>query len=437
MKRIIAFLLGALMVFLLCACSAPKDEPDLIIDEKDPPVYHPVSSEIKDLLEDMTAGNVTVSELKDEDLEKLLSFYLAIFKESIPNDKKSFLISPLSIAVALGMTAEGAAGETRAEFAEMLGFDPEEFSRVLYSHVNNLFSNEKNSKLLGANSIWYSNDNDFSVNKEYLRRVKDYYSPSLYTVDFCDTKTVSDINSWVSENTDEMIKEIVKELNPDTVMVLINTIVFDAKWEEPYEQNQVSNGKFTSYSKEMSDVKLMSSVENEYYEYNGAVGFSKYYEGGKYKFVAFLPDEKDDIYEFISEMDSQKLAKVLEKPEYAMVFAKIPKFRYDYDTSLVESLKNLGLRDVFSPKNADLSYMAKYKDTNIYVSDVIHKTHIEMTEYGTKAAAVTAVFVAKATGASPNKIRKVNITLDRPFVYMIVETETNLPVFIGAVTEIQ
>ena len=436
MKRIIAFLLGATMVFLLCACSAPKEEPDSVIDEREPPVYQHVSSDIKDLLENMTAGNVTVSELKDEDLEKLLSFYLAIFKESIPENKKSFLISPLSIAVALGMTAEGAAGETRAEFIEMLGFEPEEFSRVLYSHVNNLFSNEKNSKLLGANSIWYSNDNDFSVNNEYLRRMKDYYSPSLYTVDFYDRKTASEINSWVSKNTDGMIKEIVKELNPDTVMVLINTIVFDAKWAEPYEKNQVSDGKFTSYSKEVSDVKLMSSVEREYYEYNGAVGFSKYYEGGKYKFVAFLPDEDDDIYEFISEMDSEKLAKALKKPEHARVFAKTPKFTYDYDTSLVESLKNLGLHDVFSPKNANLSYMAKYKDTNIYVSDVIHKTHIELTEAGTKAAAVTAVFVTKETSAAPTPIKEVRITLDRPFVYMIVETETNLPVFIGAVTEI-
>ena len=87
MKRIIAFLLGAIMVFLLCACNAPNEEPDSVIDERDPPVYQPVSSEIKDLLEDMTAGNVTVSSLTDEDLEKLFAFYLTVFKEVIPEDE--------------------------------------------------------------------------------------------------------------------------------------------------------------------------------------------------------------------------------------------------------------------------------------------------------------------------------------------------------------
>ena len=373
--------------------------------------------------------------ISEEDRAALAKIYVEIFKRTLDEDKGSSLVSPLSVITALGMAADGASGNTLKQMEKAFGLTAEQLDRVMAAYRKATEGMSDKAKFEAANSIWFSDREDFHANSEYIARVLGAYDPSLYTVDFTDPRTVDEINSWVSEHTDEMIKRIINELSPKTVAVLINALVFDARWAQEYEKYQVSEGKFNAYGGEKNDVEFMYSVESTYYDFGNADGFAKYYAGGKFRFVAILPDENVDIFDFISSLDEKKLTDTLRSPETADVYAAIPKFSYDYDLMLNDMLKSIGITDAFGPYEADFSEMATVDGGNIYISKVIHKTHIEVDEGGTKAAAVTAI-VMDATECIEQR-KTVSVKLDRPFVYMIVDNEYDLPVFMGVVTEVK
>ena len=175
---------------------------------------------------------------------------------------------------------------------------------------------------------------------------------------------------------------------------------------------------------------MMSCTVSEYFELNGAVGFSKEYDGGKYKFTAFLPNEKTDVFEFIDGLCAEDLIAALNKAENESVKIEMPKFSFDYDLDLIPPLSSLGISDLFGP--ADFSEMAEVGVGDLYVDMAIHKTHIDLDENGTKAAAATYISTRKNAAMYDHEI-----TLDRPFVYMIIDSETNLPIFMGVVAELK
>lgn len=425
MKKIVAFLLVAIMMLSIVSCG------------KDPVTYTPVGKETQNLLSGFYAKSVSLSDIEKSDVKKLYSFYLDLFKNSLDEDGNSSLISPLSIAVVLSMLTDGADGNTLKQLEGAIGISASELDSLLGSYLGALYSGEK-CKVHYANSLWISTDERLNVNSRYLQRMVDIYSPGIYAVDFGDSKTVKDINNWVRSHTDDMIKKLVDELSPYTSMVLINALAFDAEWSEKYFDYNVSSGKFTDRNGKTEKVKFMSSQENEYFELDNACGFSKPYAGGKYKFVAFLPNEDVDVFDFVSSLDENSIVKALSSPKKnSIVYAKMPKFSFDYDISLVDSLMNMGICDAFSNELADFSQMATYGDQggNIYVSEVLHKTHIEVTENGTKAAAVTAAIMTDCSSA-PIYENVFYVTLDRPFMYMIVDTENNLPIFMGVLTNV-
>ena len=384
-----------------------------------------------DLTAGITPDMVSGKTLTESDVEKLAEVYVDLFKSTTDKNKKSSLISPLSIITALGMTADGAAGNTKAQFEKLFGMTTEQLDAAMNYYYGLLKSSEK-AKFDYANSIWYTSRDDFTVKESFISRVLGAYYPQLYMVDFTDKNTVDEINRWVKEHTDEMIDKIVDDLDPTTLMVLINALVFDAKWSSPYDEYMVNDGTFTAYNGEKQTVPMMSSQEHEYIEMTDATGFVKYYEGGDYKFVALLPDENVDVFDFVDSLDGKTYTDAIKNASYSKVNARMPKFSYDYDISLKETLLSLGLVDAFDDF-ADFTEM--FEGGGTYISDVIHKTHIDVDNAGTKAAAVTAVIMVETTAFNP-EIPK-SVVLDRPFVYFIVDSETNLPIFMGIVTEVK
>ena len=185
----------------------------------------------------------------------------------------------------------------------------------------------------------------------------------------------------------------------------------------------------------------MESKERQYFDLGNADAFKKQYKNGNYSFVGILPHEDVDFNDYIRNLDAAALAEGLkecEDPDTVDLYVMIPKFKYNYSKSLKEILPELGMDTAFDPYMADFS---KINDMSVdgalplYIDDVIHKTKIEVTEKGTKAAAATAV-VMGAGAAAPIEKKKVYIYLDRPFVYMIVD-KNNVPLFIGAATRIE
>lgn len=396
-----------------------------------------VEVQAADLMNGINAKKVSGKTADDRFINAQAELAVKLFKASVEkSENESVLISPLSIQLALAMTANGANGQTKAEMEKLLGGDIplEELNEYLYTYINSLPSTEK-YKLELANSIWFRDDAErLTVEKDFLQTNADYYGAQAYKEPF-DQQTVKDINSWVNGHTDGMIEKIIDEIEFDDVLHLINAIAFDAQWKEPYEKHNVENGTFTSISGEERKIKMMHSNEYKYIGTDNATGFIKDYKDGKYTFAALLPNEEIDLYDYINGLSGDALMAALNSASDETVITAIPKFSYDYSLLMNDILSGLGMPTAFDPYKADFYKMATSSRGNIYIGKVLHKTFISVDEHGTKAAAITDITMKDYAMAMPEEIKEV--ILDRPFVYMIIDNSTNLPIFIGTVTDIQ
>lgn len=382
----------------------------------------------------ITANKVSGKSADDKFTKSQFEFYTKLFKACVKERKnESVFISPLSVQLALAMTGNGADGETKKQMEKLLGgaIPLDELNEYLYSYVNSLGTADE-YKVIIANSIWLRDDeNRLQAEKDFLQKCCDYYSAEVFKAPF-DSKTVKDMNSWVSDKTDGMIKEIIDKISSESIMFLLNGVMFDAVWDEPYMDGAVSSGTFTSVSGEQRIVNMMPSGENIYLEDENATGFMKDYKDGKYAFAALLPDENININDYVESLTGEKISAILGNAKNEMVSVKIPQFTCEFDMSLKDVLSDMGIDHAFDEKAADFSKMAKSSEGNIFIGDVFHKTFITVDERGTKAGAVTKVEVKDT--AAPTQLRQV--FLDRPFVYMIIDKTNNLPIFMGVLADI-
>ncbi len=392
-------------------------------------------TETVNLMEGYEKGDIIGLETDSAFSENQWRLAMALFKSiNEASEEDNILISPLSIQLALSMTANGANGQTRDEMTSLLGdeYTLESLNEYLLNYVENLPSSEK-YKLEIANSIWLK-QNGIIPNDDFLQTNKTYYDAEIYSAPF-DSTTVTDINTWVNENTDGLIPRLLDEIGEDAVMYLINAMVFDAEWDEKYDEDSIYDDFFTTEQGVEQAVEMMCSTEYVYIEANGAIGFKKNYKDGKYSFVALLPNEGVSVDEYIATLTDEEIVYALNNPNYSKtIHAKMPKFSYDCSLDMNNVLMALGMPTAFNMETADFSGMGTAKNGNLHISNVIHKTFISVDEAGTKAGAVTSVEMSDE--CETVYVNEVYISLDRPFVYMIIENETNTPIFIGALESV-
>lgn len=376
---------------------------------------------------------IVIDGLHENSVDKvteIAGFSLDIFKKIYGNENT--LISPLSIVSALAMTANGAENETLSQMEEFFGSDIAGLNEFLYAYRLYLPNADK-YKVSLANSIWFRDIENLTVEKEFLQTNKDYYNAEVYKAPF-DDSTKNDINAWVNKKTNGQIKKLLEEKPPDnSVMYLINALSFDAEWQSVYKDTSVREGVFTAQDGTEKTVDFMHSTEYGYIKLPNAIGFTKPYADYRYFFVALLPDEGLEVSDFIDSIDGKALINAVKNQSNEMVYASMPKFTFEYGKELSEALKELGIKDAFDSELADFSSLGHSKEGNIFISRVIHKTKIEVDEMGTKAGAVTAVEMS-AGSAALTEPKTVN--LNRPFFFMIVDSEFNMPVFMGVLNDV-
>lgn len=415
MKRTISIILLAVMALNLGACTWNAKPAETISCE--------------DLLCDLPEGTVGTMEDLTPGTTGLPGFAVRLLQAGVEEGKNT-LLSPLSVMYALAMTANGAKGETLRQMESVLGMSASQLNVYLYNYAKTLENADGKLKL--ANSIWFTDHERFAVEQPFLQTVKDHYDASVYRVPFDDI-TCRDINNWVKEKTDGLIPEILDEIPEEAVMYLVNALAFEAKWQETYERGDVRDAVFTLEDGTTREIKLMDSVESLYLETGNATGFIKKYEGGVYAFAALLPNDCT-VAELVASLDGTQLQQLLENPQQTTVLAAIPKFETAYSTEMSEVLKAMGMPDAFDHSKADLTGLGYSTDGNLFINRVLHKTFISVGEQGTKAGAATVVEVTDECAAVHDEVTK-TVFLDRPFVYMLIDTDTCTPIFIGTMMD--
>lgn len=381
--------------------------------------------------------------LKSSEAKKITSASLKLLSEIIKVEEKdeNVFISPTSVMFAFGMAENGARGKSRTQLEKVVnsGIKSKSMNNIMCKLLKTM-NKQKSVKWNVANSIWFRNRKNIKVKKRFLKKVKKYYNAQIFKAAF-DNNTKNDINRWVKKNTRKMIPKIIDEISPDTVMYLINAMAFEANWAKPFSSyNILKNQDFTNIDGSKSKVDMLIDGEDFYYNINGAHAFKKLYSGGQYAYVGIEMPSDVTPTDFINELADKPdtFTKALKKGKNDFdVTIKMPKYKLDYGIEMSSVLKKMGATCAFDAKKANLHNMLKKtKGKNYYFSEVLHKTHIEVDENGTKAAAVTAIS-AKESSCLPQKKEKLEINLDHPFVYAIVNVKTNIPIFIGTMNSMK
>ena len=388
--------------------------------------------------------NTENGELSSEQISALSGSAFEMLQQIASSEEagSNILISPTSMMIAFGMLENGANGETLSQIEKTFGSIPvSEMNPIMYRMAQR-FNEAEDVNWNVANSIWFKDDGKVEVVPDFASAVKNYYNADIWMAPF-DQSTLEDINGWVNDQTYGMIPGILDNIPEDARMYLINAMAFEGEWMNEYEESDIYEGQlFTNHDNSTTEVTMLYSVENNYFEIAGGTGFIRPYKGGEYSFVGILPKEGTSIEDYLAKLaeNGDEFANLIRNPEYSYenVIVRMPEFSDDYFIEMSDVLKEMGMEDAFDPDNADLTNMVRAIDNpdyNAVIGRVLHKTHIEVNREGTRAAAVTAIETLDAC-AAPMVEEPIFVTLDRPFVYGIVDNETGLPVFIGCVNQL-
>ncbi|MGN0298564.1 MAG: serpin family protein, partial [Lachnospiraceae bacterium] len=366
-----------------------------------------------------------------KDLQSVQTFSYALFQEIM--EQENPVLSPLSAYLALSMAASGSAGSTKTAFDTLLG----ENSLKTASYLGlNLQTNESEVLKL-ANSLWM--DEQFLPQDTWLTSLDKIYDIQVYQTDLSTNTAMHDINQWVSDQTNQLIPNFLnKPFTDDVVLALLNAIYFKANWSSSFAAENTHKELFTlANGKEINADMMYKESDFSYLQQDNLEGVILPYQNSDLAFVAIKTTDDLDIRSQLSQMTAEQFSALLDTKNNIDIQLTLPKFEVTFDQKLNDSLINLGLGLAFEPELADFSSMGTIKSTeiknennNLYLKLVQQQAVIRVDEKGTEAAAVTIIVGANGS-AAPSPDEPLVLTFNKPFFYMIIDTNTNLPVFAG------
>ncbi|MEL6717900.1 MAG: serpin family protein [Bacteroidota bacterium] len=342
-------------------------------------------------------------------------------------DENSF-ISPLSISTALSMVLNGADTDTKTAIQSTLNLKDwqlEEINKAYLALLTQLPELDEKVKLQIANSIWYKEG--FDVLPSFLDVNSEFYKSEIQELDFLKTDAVNIINSWVEDKTEGLIDKILNEIPAEAVMYLINAIYFKGDWTHTFDEqfNYESNFFITENAQERVEYMSRGKAPLAYFENELFQAVNLPYGDSLYAMSIFLPKPTQDINAVVEALSTENWAAWNEAYQTTEVAFSMPKFELKYEKKLNEVLMDLGMGIAFSGK-ADFSKING--KGGLKISEVRHKSFIRVDEQGTEAAAVTIIGI-ETTSVPSYPIMEVN----RPFVFVIRDHQTNSALFIGKV----
>ena len=337
------------------------------------------------------------------------------------------LLSPLSISLALSMTANGAAGDTLAEFEALLGADVDTVNAnaaSLLAEYRDLGGSTVSSI---ADSLWL--DGSLAAREPFLSRCTAFYDAGLYQADLATEQTRRAVNGWVEENTGGMIPEILTEVPAeDAALLLVNALYLKNTWEHEFDPNSTREDSFYAADGTGTVTDFLSNGirQEQYFRTEDAAGVVLPYDDGRLAFAAVLPD--GDLDAWLENLDGDTFPALIGAAEDTRLLLRMPKFEAEWGGELKDALTALGLDAAFDPARADLSGLGTTESGPLFIDSVLHRAKIQVDEEGTEAAASTVVM---APAGAPAPMDYEELILDRPFCYAIVDLERGVPLFLG------
>lgn len=392
-------------------------------------------------------ARVSAPQISDGDAQALAdgnnAFALELYQALAAKESGNLFYSPYSISLALAMTYAGARGETQAQMADALNFNlPEAQLHPAFNALDQQLaeraktsgegSDGKGFRFHVVNDLWGQKDYPFV--SEYLDLLAKNYGAGMRPLDFAADPEAArkQMNDYIAKQTEERIKDLLPQGSIDllTRLVLTNAIYFNAAWMHQFEESLTQDAPFTLLDGSSKSVPMMQIAGSETYAYLDGSDFqaiSLPYEGGQLAMLVVLPDS-GAFPAFESGLTAAQLAQLRGQLQYQQVALKMPRFTFESQFSLVEQLAALGMTDAFDPDKADFSGMTGSRE--LYVGDVIHKSFVKVDENGTEAAAATAVIMELSAAPADQPIM---LTIDRPFLFFIIDEPTNTILFAGRV----
>ncbi|MGC9467974.1 MAG: serpin family protein [Anaerolineae bacterium] len=388
-------------------------------------------------------SRVTNPEVPSEDLAALIegnqAFALDLYHYLAQISDGDLFLSPHSITAALAMTYAGARGETEAEMAETLHFNlPQDRLHPAFNALDQALSQRgegaegkdgEGFRLHIVNALWGQKDYEFQ--QAFLDVLARNYGAGLRLVNFIEDAEAArqTINEWVSDQTEGRIEDLIPQgaLDALTRLVLTNAIYFNAAWAEPFEERQTEQAPF--YLLDGTTVEVPMMHQTTPFDYAAGEGYQAValpYDGHELSMVILLPDT-GEFTEFEQSLDSETLTAILEDFERQRLILSMPRFEMRSKFSLTDALTALGMPTAFT-EEADFSGMTGNRE--LMITDVFHQAFVSVDEEGTEAAAATAVVVG-LTSAMPGE--PVEMTIDRPFIFLIRDNQTGAVLFVGRI----
>jgi len=382
------------------------------------------------------SAGLTVLAAAPADQEKLASantgFAFDLLKQiTREQPDTNVFISPFSVSSVLQMVATGAAGDTKAEMQRVLKTDglPAETLNAAGKDLNQSLNSQTNVILNLANAIWYKEG--FHLKPGFVSDNKKFFSAKLAGVDFRKPESAQTINDWADTSTHGKIKQVVQwPFDPLTRVILANAIYFKGKWDRPFDKQATKDHAFNVLPGGMSkQVPMM--WQHGHFNYQQGDGFQAVrlpYAGGRLQMYLFLPDTNSSPAKLLADFNADTWRnKILPEFQDKVGTLAIPRFKLDYNVTLNDPLKALGMRRAFTD-DADFSAMA---DEPLFVSEVKQKSFVEVNEEGTEAAAVTTVTMRATAVFRPEK--PFEMIVDRPFLFVIGDDSTKSVLFMGVI----
>lgn len=347
-------------------------------------------------------------------------------------ENSNVFISPSSVAIALAMVYNGANGRTQAAMArtlEVQGMSLPDLNRANANLKTLLQNPDPQVQLTIANSLWTRRGVSFKPN--FIQQNSQFYQAKVTELDFGNPQSIQIINQWVSQNTQGKITEIVDRLSPSQLMLLVNAIYFKGSWTRKFDLKQTTIEPFYQPNGTSKKHPLMTQQGNYFYHKNDLLQAVRlpYGKGERISMVILLPKKGAGLPGLQQKLNAETWMQWMGQMRRRQGAIKLPRFKVEYDTELTGVLSQLGMGQAFS-SNADFS---KLSDVPAEISEVKHKTFVEVNEEGTEAAAVTSIGIRATSVQVPQE--PFSVIVNRPFFCAIMDDQTGSVLFMGAIVD--